>query len=104
MNIICKKTNCQHNKNFVCCANKIDIRNEANCDSFEKQNLNNNGKQNNQNCSPKFDSFKPRGKLKIYCRANCQFNKNKECHANGITVNNLEQVPYCITYFKKIVK
>ena len=38
--------------------------------------------------------------MKINCNADCIFNENGICTANGITVNSLID-PYCITYLKK---
>lgn len=103
MNIICRKTNCKFNRNFVCYAHNLDLSKNAKCDTFQNLNaIENDSSKKLYKVKPKYDSFKSCKKLKICCSANCQFNKNKECHANGITVNSLEEIPYCITYFKKI--
>lgn len=49
---------------------------------------------------PKNAPFRSRKTIKIDCKANCLFNLDGVCKANGITVNDLGE-PYCMGYLEK---
>ena len=105
MNIICRKTGCKYNHNFACTAKEIDVSNKEQCKTFVQQDiLPPDTTKNLYKKPPKYRSYRSADTLPIICKAKCQFNHNFHCHANGITVNDLEDCPYCITYFPKIKK
>lgn len=105
MNIICRKKTCKFNKNFVCQADELNVSQNAKCEMFEKvkSKVDDSSKKIFRH-TPKYNQFRAVKNLPICCHADCQFNKCTKCHANGVTINDLENVPYCVTYFRKIEK
>lgn len=105
MNIICRKTNCKHNKNFICYYKNVKIEEHSLCLSYEKSDKENiDTSKTMLKKTPKYNPYRSVKKLNIQCNANCQFCKNCNCVANGITVNDLDAKPYCVTYFKRVKK
>lgn len=104
MDIRCRKGLCRFNDRFVCKANGILIDKCASCHTFIKQE----GKQNVQDVTkrlfeiqPSFAPQRDSKTLDIKCCADCQFNHNGQCVSNGITINSIKEVPYCISYLRK---
>ena len=105
MNIICRKTGCKFNENFVCQAKEIDVSKKAECQTFEPTPTSPpDTSKNLYKKPPKYNKYRKAQTLPISCTAKCQFNNDCRCHANGITVNDVEECPLCITFFKKIKK
>ncbi|MEG1499456.1 MAG: hypothetical protein RR400_00070 [Clostridia bacterium] len=102
MNLTCRKTSCIFNDNYVCTAKEISINNVNICSSFVK------GEKPKEDKSQKiflkkikYAPYRNSKDIKINCRSQCIFNKNCECMANGIIINDLKQSPICITHVKE---
>lgn len=103
MDIRCRKGLCKFNDRFTCKAKGITIGREVVCSTYELEE----GKKvqdvtktlfEREPCyAPQRDSKT----LEIKCRANCLFNHNGKCVSNGITLNSIEEKPFCISYLKK---
>lgn len=89
MNIVCRKTKCKYNNNLACQSKKIFIDRELNCEQFtpiEKDSLQDISK-NMMEVAPEIAPFRHNKDISIKCQANCVFNKDCNCTANGIFVN-----------------
>ncbi len=101
MDLRCRKTECLYNNKYTCTAKSVKINNKIICSSYVKTN-----KQEPDTSRFIFDrapDYAPQRDSKtanICCEANCLFNQNKCCEANGITVNPISNKPYCITFLK----
>ena len=93
----CKRQDCQHNKNCNCVIKYVEIKEDTSCDSFEKSNEAEVGE------IEKIDQPAIRKNITVECQADCIFNKNSICEANGITVQteNNEFCPNCCTFMPK---
>lgn len=102
MNITCRKTKCKYNKNFVCGLYHLKVGENSQCESFEnaEKNVADTSSQM-MTKAPKYNPYRSAKKCNICCQANCMFNQKTKCQANGITVNELTEKPYCITFLKK---
>lgn len=101
MDIRCRKTSCIYNKGQTCQAKEILVNRRIICSTFEQ------GQESGEDLSksifeetPVFAKQRDVKTMNIFCKADCIFNENGKCSANGITVNSLID-PYCITYMKK---
>lgn len=93
----CKLTNCQFNKNCNCTAKEISVDKSAQCKSFSPTKSKQD--QPDELSMPLFHS-----NTCVNCKANCLFAKNKQCIANGITVcdeTGQKQAADCSTYMPK---
>ncbi|MEG1751465.1 MAG: hypothetical protein RR140_00345 [Clostridia bacterium] len=101
MNICCRKTQCAFNKDFVCQKKGICINNTLNCLSFKKD-----GSKapdttlNILEKPPKYSASRHIQKMNLECKAHCLFNEKGKCNANGITINSINEKPFCITFLK----
>lgn len=89
MNIVCRKTKCKYNNNLACQSEKIFIDRELNCEQYEpieKGSLQDISK-NMMETAPKIAPFRHNKDIHIKCQANCVFNKDCHCVANGIFIN-----------------
>lgn len=89
MNIVCRKTKCKYNNNLACQSEKIFIDRELNCEQYEpieKDSLQDISK-NMMETAPEIAPFRHNKDIHIKCQANCVFNKDCHCVANGIFVN-----------------
>lgn len=89
MNIVCRKTKCKYNNNQACNSPKLLIDSELNCEQYEpveKGSLQD-VSRNMMEVAPEIAPFKHNKDIEISCQANCVFNKDGECKANGIFVN-----------------
>ncbi len=114
MDIRCRKTTCKFNNFNTCMAKSIVINNDVNCSSYEiskdlleKNTLDEDDLLKTEDKSkklfrktPKIAPFRNRKKLEIHCKADCLFNVNGICKANGITINDLDY-PICMGYLPK---
>lgn len=117
MNITCRKTDCRHNQNFVCSVHDLKVDRRSLCKDYEKcedeecervRASSGSTSKEIQDSSktmfhkpPKYNPYRSAKHCNICCHAECMFNQKTECHANGITVNDLEEAPYCMTFLKK---
>ncbi len=102
MDIRCRKTDCKYNEGLVCKSDKTKIEPNLNCSIYKKDiakqtDISKNIFEGDYKIAP----YKHNKKLCLECDADCLFNKNKNCIANGITINDVEDNPLCITYMKK---
>ena len=103
MDIRCRKGLCKFNDRFTCKAKGITVGREVVCSTYEKeegkevQDVTKNLFEQTPCYAPQRDSKT----LEIKCRANCLFNHNGRCVSNGITLNSIEEKPFCISYLKK---
>ncbi|MDD2445989.1 MAG: DUF1540 domain-containing protein [Clostridia bacterium] len=103
MNIVCRKTECEYNKNYVCQAKGILINNQIICSTFiptEKQEIDYSDNLLEQ--IPIYGTHRVINDLNLLCKKNsCLFNRSGNCEANGITINSIAEKPFCVTYLKK---
>lgn len=102
MDIRCRKTNCQFNNKFTCQAKEILINQKIICSTYK------NGDKPEIDTTktmferaPEYAPQRDSKTMKIGCKTNCMFNKSGVCIANGITVNDIKECPYCMTYISK---
>ena len=103
MDIRCRKELCKYNDCFTCKAKGIIVGREVVCSTYEKDD---NKKDQDVTKSlferqPCYAPQRDSKALEIKCRANCLFNHNGNCVSNGITLNSIEEKPFCISYLKK---
>ncbi|MGN1227036.1 MAG: hypothetical protein ACI4TX_00160 [Christensenellales bacterium] len=89
MNIVCRKTKCKYNNNQACMSPNLLIDRELNCEQYEpiEKNSLQDVSKNMMEVAPEIAPFKHNKDIDIKCLANCVFNDNGECKANGIFVN-----------------
>ena len=76
MDLKCKKLNCEYNDKYSCMKKAM----------FET--------------APDFHPYRHKKKVDIECDAECLFNRNHECHANGISVCSCTNCALCTTFIK----
>lgn len=102
MDIRCRKTECEKNKKYTCQAKGICISQKCLCEAFEKGDKKEKDTSRSMfEVAPEYAPQRDSKTLKIECKADCIFNEEGLCTANGITVNALMEKPYCITFLKK---
>lgn len=104
MDIICRKKSCKYNEDFRCNAKKINVEKKILCQTFdldpEKQTIDSSSHIFDEQ-PPKYASHRETKVGCITCQAHCLFNDNGICEANGITINDLQNKPFCVTFLKK---
>ena len=101
MDIRCRKTSCTYNDRYTCKAKAIDIARSCLCRKYEKGEEAIDKTKNMFERTPSYALQRSSKTIKIECSAHCLFNKNGDCQANGITLNDLKNKPYCITFLRK---
>lgn len=102
MNIVCRKTGCVYNDNFVCRAKGIIITKECNCAKYLQKNKKEvDTTQKIYKSPPDYSNYRECKCMNICCNAKCLFNHNKECESNGVTINDIENKPLCISFLRK---
>ena len=106
MDLICKKLNCKHNDKYACMKDKIMVSHSAECDSFEAaKDLAEGQKQDASRdmfeTAPDYHPYRHKKNIDIECGAECLFNQNYKCRANGISVCNCKDNAICTTFIKK---
>jgi len=103
MDIRCRKTTCLYNDRYTCKARDILMKKNCECEKFEKSDkpVSDKTKWMFTANPPKYAPQRDSKTLHIKCRANCLFNKNGYCEANGITLNDLKRKPLCVTFLHK---
>ena len=93
----CKKLNCEYNKNHNCRAKVVEIQSDTECETFKPS------KETNTNEVEKIDQPPVRKNIQVECSADCLFNNEFVCSANGITVQpcNGDNCPNCCTFLPK---
>lgn len=79
----CGLKDCKYNKGYCCTAKKIGVDNNSDCVSYTPS------EQKRQALFESAEDFAPANysvDTSIECTAQCLFNKNNKCIANGITV------------------
>lgn len=102
MDIRCRKTNCHYNNKYTCRAKEILVSSKILCTTYKK------GDKNEPDTSktmfekaPDYAPQRDSKTMKIGCKAICIFNLDGKCIANGITVNDINEKPYCMTFVHK---
>ncbi|MBQ8451246.1 MAG: DUF1540 domain-containing protein [Clostridia bacterium] len=90
----CKQSNCTFNKMHVCSASEINVDKKTHCKTFEENNLK--PKEREQIIQPMI-----RKNICVNCQADCIFNHQSICNANGISVLTDKENPICCTFLPK---
>lgn len=106
MDLKCRKLDCKHNKEYACMCKEIHITGSCDCKTYEKADkLDKNQKQdaskNMFEVAPEVHPYRHNKSVDIKCDANCLFNENCRCRANGICVNEEDSAPTCITFIEE---
>lgn len=89
----CKRQGCTYNKNCNCTAKKVEVKKDTGCKTYEPS--------KEQSIEPEKIGQPPiRKDIKVGCHAECIFNTDNQCTANGITVQTCENKaqPNCCTF------
>lgn len=105
MDLKCKKLNCVNNDKYSCMKKAIKVSKTCECDSYEPaRDLRDSQKQDVSKTmfetAPDFHPYRHKKKIDIECDADCLFNRNNKCHANGISVCNCTNCALCATFIK----
>ena len=93
----CKRKGCTYNKNCNCTAKSVEVKDNTGCKTYEpSENI-------DRNQVSKITQPPIRKNIKVACSAECLFNNDNICIANGITVQTCDNVsePNCCTYQPK---
>ena len=93
----CKRKGCSFNKNCNCTANVVEVKKDTSCKTFTpSDNI-------HINKDEKVGQPAIRKDIEVDCTADCIFNHNSICNANGITVQTCDDIthPNCCTYQPK---
>ena len=106
MDLKCKKLNCKYNNCFACMSKNIKVGTNCECVTFEKADrLDEKQKQDVGatmfETAPDIHPYRHNKLVGIKCDANCLFNKNNDCCANGICVCEDKSHATCATYIHK---
>lgn len=94
----CKRMDCEYNKNCNCTVDDLKIASDTSCNSYQKSNEAEVGEVERVIEQPAI-----RKDTDVACKADCLFNKDYSCEANGITVQTCDNkyCPNCCTYMPK---
>ena len=106
MDLKCKKLNCKNNDRYSCMRDNISVTSGAECSSFEKADeLRDCQKQNVSKTmfetAPDYHPYRHKRDVGIECGADCLFNYENKCRANGISVCDCSKIALCTTFIKK---
>lgn len=101
MDIRCRKTDCKYNDHLTCTAQKLNISKQFKCEEYIKEG----GKGSDYSKLmfervPQFCKYKHNKKMPLNCCAKCLFNQEGHCRSNGITINDINDVPKCVNFIK----
>ena len=103
MDIRCRKTQCKFNDRHTCRAKEICVNRQDVCEKYEpKEEIT--ATDTSKKMFRKTPSYAPQRdtkKMKIECKNNCVLNHNGRCVANGITINDINSFPLCMTVVKR---
>lgn len=103
MDIRCRKQTCVYNDRFTCRAKDININQKVMCDKYKKDE-NKKVEDTTKHLLEKPPAYAPQRDskaLKISCQAKCLFNHNGKCVSNGITLNSVNEKPFCVSFLGK---
>lgn len=106
MDLKCRNLDCKNNNCYSCTKKGILITPHSYCDNYEKtDNLPPDQLQDVPRDmfkkAPKLHPYRHNKTVDIECKANCLFNHDGKCLANGISIQNLERdSAKCVTYMK----
>ena len=107
MDLKCRNLDCENNNCYSCTRKGITVNNHSYCKDYKKsEKLNKEQQQNVPETmfkkEPIIHPYRHNKTVNIECGAECLFNHDGKCYANGIAVQNLEpKNAKCITYMKK---
>lgn len=107
MDIKCRKTSCLHNNAYTCRASKVNIGIGTECDSFEADE-NRKAEDFSKNMfeadTENYANSRHIREVDLTCdKAECLFNKENRCSANGITViDEGKGQTMCATFIKDL--
>ena len=93
----CKRKGCTYNKNSNCTAKVVEVKKDTGCNTYEPS------EKPVKNDIERIGQPPIRKDIEVDCHADCLFNHNDVCSANGITVQTCDNVscPNCCTYQPK---
>jgi len=102
MDIRCRKTDCKYNDRLTCTAHGILVSKKIACTQFDG--IDGKGADYSRKIfddePPVFADYRHTKNLNLKCDAKCLFNRDGNCIANGITVNDIDGTAKCITFNK----
>lgn len=95
--IKCKREGCLYNKNQNCTATELEVTKDTSCKTFNPSN------EKEIGMVERVDQPPIRKDIEVGCNADCLFNHEHHCGANGITVQTCDNTacPNCCTYLPK---
>ena len=105
MDIRCRKTQCKYNDRHTCRAREIEINERDLCLKYEpecksEEEVGDTSKKLFTK-TPDYAPQRDTKRMKISCKNSCVLNKEGRCIANGITINDIHEIPLCMTFVKK---
>lgn len=102
MDLKCKKMDCKFNDCCACMSKGIKIKKSCECGTFEpcadkKECQRQDISKDMFEVAPDIHPFRHNKNMSIECSAECLFNKDGICKANGISVMNGNKSGVCIT-------
>ena len=93
----CKRKGCTYNKNCNCTAKIVEVEKNTGCKTYKPSG------DIDENQISKVSQPPIRKNIQVDCKADCLFNNDNECIANGITVQTCDDIscPNCCTYQPK---
>ena len=103
VDIRCRKTSCRFNDKYTCRAKEILIKKNLVCEKYERGDKPavDKTKWLFSDTPPEYAPQRDSATLEIGCNAHCLFNRDGKCVANGITLNDLQEKPLCVTFLRK---
>ena len=102
MDLKCRKTSCVYNDHFTCTAKNIAISYHLLCDTYKDDPYKK--VRDTSRCmfdeAPSYAPHRAKQHMRIACGARCLFNEQGTCTANGLTINSIEDSPFCMTHLK----
>jgi hypothetical protein len=102
MDIRCRKTDCKYNEGLTCLVNELNINDKNNCKEYikgkEKIDI---SKQIFSDTPPEIKDYRRVKDMNLHCSAECLFNRQGKCIANGITINDVQNQAKCITHIEE---
>lgn len=93
----CKLTDCEYNNKSNCFARHIEVNNKTDCTYYKPVKE---PKESHEKTDEIVQSI-VRPNVDVGCKANCIFNNNHECCANGITVMEENYNAQCSSFLPK---
>lgn len=95
----CGLKSCRHNKGYCCCSHDITVDENSDCKTFSPDE---NKRTSLFEAGGDFVPADYSVDTKVECTADCLFNRDNNCYANGITVMGEGKTQAaCLTFIKK---